>query len=137
MKCLAFILCLYGSSGLAETVVASRTLQAKTVLSEGDMRVVDGVVSGAVTDPAMALGLEAKVTLYEGRPILAAYLGPPALIERNEIVSLAFTSGALTIRSEGRVLDRAGLGERVRVMNLASRITVTGTVIGPGQVSVP
>lgn len=137
MKSLSVCLCLVAGASFADTVVAARTIQARTILAEGDMRVVEGTVSGAVTDPAVAAGLETKATLYEGRPILAAYLVSPALIERNEIVSLAFKSGPLLIRSEGRVLDRAGLGERVRVMNLGSRITVTGTVIGPGQVSVP
>ena len=101
------------------------------------MRVIDQTVSGAISNPSQAVGLEAKVTLYEGRPILAAYLVSPTLIERNQIVSLTFQRGTLRIVSEGRVLDRASLGERVRVINLGSRIAVTGTVIGPGQVSVP
>ena len=40
------------------------------------------------------------------------------------------------IATEGRALDRAGVGERLRVMNLGSRNTVTGTVAEDGAVLV-
>jgi len=49
---------------------------------------------------------------------------------------ISFAIGALDIRTDGRALDRGALGERVRVMNLASRTVVTGAVSGPGAVAV-
>ncbi|MEM9971263.1 MAG: flagella basal body P-ring formation protein FlgA, partial [Pseudomonadota bacterium] len=42
----------------------------------------------------------------------------------------------LTIRTEGRVLDRGAVGDRVRVMNLTSRSTVSGIVAAGGTVVV-
>ena len=63
-------------------------------------------------------------------------VGAPALVERNQIVELIFARNGLHIVTEGRALDRAGAGERVRVMNLSSRSTLFGTVTASGTVSV-
>ena len=38
--------------------------------------------------------------------------------------------------TEGRALARAGAGDYVRVMNLASRATVMGRVLQDGQIEV-
>ena len=84
-----------------------------------------------------ALGMEARVTLYAGRPIPLASLAPPAQVERNQLVTLVFRQGGLEIRAEGRALARGAPDETVRVMNLASRNTLSGRVAGPGLVFVP
>ena len=80
--------------------------------------------------------MEAKVALYPGRPILASQLGAPALVERNAMVRMSYASGPLRIMTEGRALDRAAAGELVRVMNLASKQTVTGVVAADGSIEV-
>jgi flagellar basal body P-ring formation protein FlgA len=76
------------------------------------------------------------VTLYAGRPIPLSALGPPALVERNQVVTLVFQRGGLEIRAEGRALGRGGEGDTIRIMNLASRNTVTGWVTGDGLIHV-
>lgn len=130
------ILCLSAPPVLADAVIATRTIRAMTILGPQDMAVVDADIPGALTDPAQAVGLEARVTLYAGRPIAEGDLGRPALIERNQTVALIYRSGGLSIATEGRALDRAAVGEPVRVMNLTSRATVTGTVAPNGSVVV-
>jgi flagella basal body P-ring formation protein FlgA len=120
----------------AETVVATRTLRPQAVIQPGDVVTVAASVDGALRDPAEAIGQEARVAIYAGRPIHAADLAPPALVERNQLVTLAFAVGPLVIRAEGRALARGARGEVVRVMNLASRSVVSGRVEGPGLVSV-
>ena len=49
---------------------------------------------------------------------------------------MIYADGPLRIATEGRALDRAAAGEAVRVMNLASRQTVTGTVAPDGSIEV-
>ena len=120
----------------AETVVATRTLRPNTVIAPADVVTVAATVEGALSDPAQAIGQEARVAIYAGRPIRAADLAPPALVERNQVVTLAFQSGGLAIRTEGRALGRAARGESVRVMNLASRTVVSGRVDAAGFVTV-
>ena len=120
----------------ADSLVATRTLRAQTVLTAADMTLVEAAIPDALADPALAVGLEARVTLYAGRAIRAADVGPPALVDRNQVVSLIYLAGGLGIVTEGRALARAGAGDAVRVMNLSSRSTVTGRVAPDGTVLV-
>lgn len=133
MRVLALLLLLPGLAQ-AETVVAARTIRAQQILAPEDLRLVAG--DGAVADPADVIGLEARRTLYAGRPVSLDDLGPPAIVERNEIVPLAYSRGGLQILSEGRALARGGVGEVIRVMNLASRTTIQGRVTTEGLVIV-
>lgn len=120
----------------ADSLVATRTIKAQTVISAEDLATVAATIPGALTAPDQALGQEAKVTLYAGRPIRAEDLGTPTLVDRNQKVTLVFQSTGLTIRVDGRALDRGSRGEQIRVMNLSSRQTVTGTVAPDGTILV-
>lgn len=138
MRALGLFLVLVSGAAQADVVVAARTLRAGTAIGPGDIVLLsDPARPGTVTDPEAAIGLEARVTLYAGRPIPEASLGPPALVERNALVTLVFERGGLAIQAEGRALGRGAEGQAIRVMNLDSRSTVTGTVAGPALVRVP
>ncbi len=123
-------------SAQAEVVVASRTLKSRAILQPDDLELREGSDAGAFSDIADIVGLEARVVLYQGRPITRGDVGPPALIERNQLITVIFKRGGLTISAEARSLGRAAVGERLRVMNTASRKTVTGTVTPDGDVIV-
>lgn len=124
------------SQAAAEALVASHTIRSRTLITAQDVLVVDETHPGALIDPIEAIGLEARVVLYAGRPIRADDLAEPAVIERNQIIPLIFNQGGLAISTEGRSLARAAVGDRIRVMNLASRSTVSGTVDPQGRVIV-
>ena len=134
-RLIALVLCLPDPAG-ADSLVATHTIRAQTVLTATDFALVEAEIPGALTDPGDAIGLEARVTLYAGRPIAAADVGAAALIERNQTVTLVFISGGLSILTEGRALDRGGPGDVIKVMNLTSRTTVSGTVSADGSVIV-
>ena len=120
----------------AETVFAARTIRAQSVLTAQDLVLKKVDVAGAVTDPLHVIGQEARVALYAGRPIRRGDVGPPAVVDRNQIVPLIYDSSGLMITAEGRSLERAGVGEYVRVMNLASRNTIMGKVLADGRIMV-
>ena len=132
---LILALSLAGPAG-AETLVAAHTIRAKSVVTASDLTRIARTIPGGLDDPSRIVGQEARVTLYAGRPIGPGDVGPPALVERNQIVTMVYAGQGVTIFTDGRVLDRAGAGDRVRVMNLGSRATVTGTVMPDGQVHV-
>ena len=134
-RLILFAICL-AEPAVADIVVAARTIPATTVLSAGDLALAAGEVPGALSDPAPAIGLEARVTLYAGRPVSMNDLGAPAVIERNQIVSILFRHGNLRITAEGRALGRGAVGDRLRVMNLASRNTLSGVVTEDGHIAV-
>lgn len=120
----------------ADTLVAARMIRAQQVLTPEDVALRAGDVPGALGELGQAVGLEARANLYAGRPIRPGDVGPPALVERNQQVVLNYHHAGLAITTEGRALGRGGVGEQIRVMNLASRTTVTGTVLVDGSITV-
>ena len=92
---------------------------------------------GALRDPSQAIGRETVNHIFAGQAIRAADLGPAALVERNQLVILSYSYAGLNIVTEARALERGAIGAHIRVMNLASRSTVTGVVMADGSVSIP
>ena len=133
---LAALLLALGAPAMADTVLATRTIRAQSIIGPGDVVVKAVDIPGAATSPEAVIGLEARVSLYAGRPIRMNDVGQPALVERNQVVPLIFETNGLQITTEGRSLDRAGSGETVRVMNMSSRNTVSGRVLPDGQIMV-
>ena len=121
---------------MADSLIALRTIHAQDVVALADMNAVAADIPGAISDASLVVGQEARITVYAGRPIRAADFGPPALIDRNQIVPLIYVAGGLQITTEGRALGRGGTGDVIRVMNLASRSTVSGIVTETGAVRV-
>ncbi|MBO9448038.1 flagellar basal body P-ring formation chaperone FlgA [Ruegeria sp. R14_0] len=121
---------------MADIVVSKRTIRAKEVVSAADLEIKDQVVPNAVTSPEALIGQEARVALYPGRPIREGDVGPPAIVDRNDLVVLVFDRRPLSITAEGRALGRGAAGDRIRVMNLSSRTTITGFIRPDGQIEV-
>lgn len=135
IRALLFLVLTAGPA-LAETLVAARTIRPQTILAPEDLAVIDRTIGGMLRAKSEAIGLETRVALYSGRPIRPEDIGAPAIIDRNQIVTLVYGSAGLSIYTDARALDRAGVGDLLRVMNLASRSTVTGVVQSDGTVRV-
>ncbi|QEE37160.1 flagellar basal body P-ring formation protein FlgA [Octadecabacter sp. SW4] len=125
-------LCLLALPAGAETLVAARTIPARTIIGPDDLLLRDIATTGGITDPSVLIGMEARVALYAGRPIRQGDVGPPAVVDRNQIIPLVYMRSGVMISTEGRALDRAGPGDLIRVMNLSSRSTVTARVGSDG-----
>ena len=133
---LVFALLILGSASVADVVTPTRTLRPGTLITAADLVVKDADQGGMVDRIDDVVGQEARVALYAGRPIPFDAIGPPALINRNEIVALHFQTAGLSITTEGRALERGGIGDRVRIMNLSSRATLFGFVQPDGSIKV-
>jgi flagella basal body P-ring formation protein FlgA len=135
MRVMVLLLLLCGPA-TAESVVATRTIPAQSVIGPEDVTLVDAALHGALTDPSLAVGQEARVAIYAGKPVRLSDLGPPTLVQRNQVVPLIYRSGGLAISTEGRALARGSAGEVIRIMNLGSRTTVSGRIGPDGAVYV-
>lgn len=133
---LFLVLLLFGSSAAADVVTPTRTLRPGTLITMQDLTIKGGEQAGMFDRISDVAGQEARIALYAGRPIPFDGIGPPALINRNQIVALRFQSAGLTISTEGRALERGGVGDRVRIMNLSSRATLFGFVQTDGSIKV-
>lgn len=120
----------------ADVVVATRTIRPHTILVGADVALANGSRAQSFDRVEDVIGQETRVALYAGRPILIDSIGPPALVDRNQIVSIWFKKNGLVISTDGRALERGGIGDRVRIMNLSSRTTLFGFVQADGSVIV-
>ena len=136
MRLIVMLLALLPGAVLADVVVAVRTIRAETVLQPGDLTVIEGDRIDAFDRIEDVVGQEARVALYAGRPVLLDSIGPPAIVDRNQIVPLVYQTAGLLIKTDGRALERAGVGDRIRIMNLSSRATLFGYVQQDGSISV-
>lgn len=132
---LALALCL-PQAATAEILVPSRTIRAKAIIGPEDLVLKSVDMAGVYADPSEVVGQEARVALYPGRPIRYDDIGPPAIVDRNDLVTLYFDRGSLVISTEGRALGRGAAGDVIRVMNLSSRTTVTGQIRPDGSIEV-
>jgi flagellar basal body P-ring formation protein FlgA len=128
----AVMLALSAGMAQADIVVAARTIRPQTIIAPEDLLMRDLSVPGAVDDPELLIGMEARVALYANRPIQPGDVGFPATIERNQLITLIYQNGNLLISTGGRALDRAGPGDVIQVMNLTSRTTVNAQVGADG-----
>jgi flagella basal body P-ring formation protein FlgA len=127
---------LLAQPGLAEGLVALRTIPARTVIAAEDLTIRPGLVAGDATPMSDVVGLEARVTIFRGQPVGPDDVVRPALVERNATVTLVYRRDGLTIEEEGRAMARATAGDRIKVLNTGSRIVVTGRVTPDGTVEV-
>lgn len=120
----------------ADSVVPVRTIRAQEPIAAGDLQTRPGEVAGGFTRISDVAGLEARVALYPGRPVRKGDVTRPAIVERNQVTTLVFERAGLRIVTQARALDRAAVGDLIKVMNLASRSTVYGRVRADGTISV-
>ncbi len=137
IRALAISLSFGGALPLAADIaIASRNIRPGEVLDTTDVMMVRGEADGAFNSAAPIVGSEAKVALYAGRVILTSQIAPAASVERNQIIEITFASNGLSMTTEGRALGRGSVGQRIRVMNLASKTSIFGTIQSDGSVRV-
>lgn len=127
---------LFLSGAMAQTVMAGQIIRSRSIISASSLVIQTQDTPGAFQKIEQVAGMEARAMLYPGRPIMASDIGPPTVIERNEIVTLIYKSGTLLISAEGRSLARGGIGDKIRVMNLSSRATISGIITRPGEIRI-
>lgn len=120
----------------ADALIATRLIRPGDVVTRDDMEVGEVSYPGAVSALEHVVGMEARVTIFPGRPVSLNDIRPPRLVRRNELVTLIYRRGQLDIRTEGRSLSDGVAGDVVQVMNLDSRSRLSGTVSEAGNVLV-
>lgn len=117
-----------------------------TTIFPGETITESRVKAVEVTNPNLAPGYAAsleevvgmipKRTLVAGRTIPVVTLREPFAVQRGTPIRLVARVGNLTISASGTPLADAMVGDVIRVRNLDSGVTVTGTVMADGTVEV-
>jgi flagellar basal body P-ring formation protein FlgA len=105
----------------ASDVVVERRPKAEV----GDVLGRDGVI-----------GMQARRSLRAGQPLRGPDLGKPDLVQRDQGVTLTYEATGIYLTVRGKAMENGAEGDVVNVVNLQSKRTVSGIVIGRGQVSI-
>ena len=80
--------------------------------------------------------MQMRKQLRAGQPLRTADLAKPDLVQRDQTVTLIYQAAGLYLTIRGKALESGTEGDVVSVVNLQSKRTVSGVVIGRGQVSI-
>jgi flagella basal body P-ring formation protein FlgA len=122
-----------------EAAVLARDVERNDVLKTSDVvieRRPKAAVGNDVAAPDRAVGLQMRKSLRAGQALRTADLTRPDLVQRDQTVTLIYEAAGLYLTVRGKALEAGTEGDVVNVLNLQSKRTVSGTVIGRGQVSI-
>jgi flagella basal body P-ring formation protein FlgA len=122
-----------------EAAVLMRDVEHGEILKASDVvveRRPKAEIAGEAVSRDRAVGMQARHSIHSGQPLKVADLAKPDLVQRDQTVTLIFQSAGLYLTIRGKALDNGTEGDVVNVLNLQSKRTVTGTVIGRGQVAI-
>jgi flagella basal body P-ring formation protein FlgA len=102
-----------------------------------DREVMDAGAGPAVIDDRLAIvGKVARRTLLPGKPIPVGAVEDAKVVSNGAQVRIVFQEGGLVITTYAAALQNGRVGDLVRVRNLDSGVTVSGTVLPDGSVRV-
>lgn len=120
--------------------VLARPLSRGEVVAAGDIEWLTlgagAAPANVVADAETLVGMAAKRALRAATPIMRYDVERPAAVEKGEIVSVVYQTGALSLVARARALADAAEGDTIRFVNLQSNRTFEATVEGPGKARV-
>ena len=122
-----------------EAAVLARNVERNEILKSSDVLLERRPKAEVGNDPAArdrAVGMQARRQLRAGQALRTADLVKPDLVQRDQNVTLIYEAPGIYLTMRGKALDNGTEGDVVNVMNLQSKRTLSGTVIGRGQVSI-
>lgn len=122
-----------------EAAVLVRSVERNEILKASDVIVERRPKTEVGNDVALrerAVGMQARKQMRAGQALKAADLGKPDLVSRDQAVTLVYEVPGLYLTGRGKAVDSGTEGDVVNVVNLQSKRTVQGIVVGPGQVSI-
>ena len=122
-----------------EAAVLARGVERNEVIKSSDV-VIERRPKAEVGNDAAgrdnAVGMQARRQLRAGQALRVTDLAKPDLVTRDQNVTLIYESSGLYLTIRGKALEGGTEGDVVNVINLQSKRTVSGVVVGRGQVSV-
>lgn len=122
-----------------ETAVLARSLERNETLKASDVMVerrpkAEVGADGLTRD--RAVGMQARRQLRAGQVLKGADVSKPDLVQRDQGVTLIYETAGIHLTVLGKALDNGTEGDVVNVMNLQSKRTVSGVVVGRGRVAI-
>jgi len=128
------------AAATVDVVTVLRPIDRGTILKDADVvverRPRAEITRDQVADRGQAIGFAARANLQPGRPLRAADLMKPELIQRNETVTIVYEVPGIVLTVRGKAGESGAEGDVINVINEQTKRTVQGVVVGPGRVIV-
>jgi flagella basal body P-ring formation protein FlgA len=122
-----------------DAAVLTRNVERNDILRSSDVTIERRPKAEVGSDAAgrnFAVGMQMRKQLRAGQALRVADLVKPDLVQRDDNVTLIYEAAGLYLTIRGKALEGGAEGDTVSVLNLQSKRTVSGVVIGRGQVSI-
>ena len=122
-----------------EAAVLARSLERNEVLKASDVmteRRPKVEVGPDVLTRDRAVGMQARRQLRAGQALKGADVAKPDLVQRDQGVTLIYETAGIYLTVLGKALEAGTEGDVVNVLNLQSKRTVSGVVVGRGRVAI-
>ena len=125
---------------MVEVPVPNRAIAPGERIAMSDLDWIDVSMSRlghmTVTGADAVVGLAAKRGLRPGQPISIREIEVPVVVRKGTLVTMAVSGPGLVLTATGRALEDGAAGQTISLINVQSKRTVQGTVIGPDQVQI-
>jgi flagellar basal body P-ring formation protein FlgA len=116
----------------ADVVALARNIERGETIRESDIyierRPRNEITGDTLSTQETVIGQAAKRALRGGQPLRAGDLMKPDLVTRNDVVTIVFESGGVTLTMRGKALASGTEGETISVLNPQSKRTLQATV---------
>jgi flagellar basal body P-ring formation protein FlgA len=122
-----------------EAAVLTRDVQHTEILKSSDViteRRPKAEIGGDAATRGAAVGMQMRRQIRAGQALRTADLAKPDLVQRDDNVTLIYETSGIYLTIRGKALDGGTEGDVVSVLNLQSKRTVSGVVIGRDQVAI-
>lgn len=99
--------------------VPGRQIGGKTILAASDI-----------------IGMTPRRTVLAGAPLSREELAAPQLVQRGKTVLMTYKSGPLVLTAQGKALENAAKGDRVRVINSSTNRTLEAVAVAENEVEI-
>jgi flagella basal body P-ring formation protein FlgA len=124
---------------MLEAAILTRNVERGDVLKSSDVvteRRPKAEVGSDAAPRVRAVGMQMRKGLRAGQPLRVADLGKPDLVQKDDNVTLIYEAAGIYLTARGKAIDNGTEGDTVTVLNLQSKRTITGTVVGRDQVTI-
>src|SRR3984957_1477901 len=124
---------------MLEAAVLTRNVDRGDVLKASDVVIERRPKAEVGNDAATrghSVGMQMRKSLRAGQPLRVADLGKPDLVQKDGNVTLIYEAAGIYLTSRGKAVDSGTEGDTVTVLNLQSKRTISGIVVGRDQVAI-
>src|ERR1700733_1604621 len=124
---------------MLEAAILTRNVERGDVLKASDVvteRRPKAEVGSDAAPRVRAVGMQMRKGLRAGQALRVADLGKPDLVQKDDNVTLIYEAAGIYLTARGKAIDNGTEGDTVTVLNLQSKRTITGTVVGRDQVTI-